>query len=515
MGTLLAIAGFEARARLARLSTWVYFATFLALSLLWTAAAGGAFRNANIVFGSGKVWINSPYAVAQTLAVLGMAGATVIAALFGRAIQQDFEYRTEPFFFTAPIRKWQYLGGRYAGALAVLLIVFASIALGSFLGTLWPGLDPDRLGPPRVGVYLVPYLTVLLPNLVWLGGLFFTLGALARRMLPVYIGSVLCIVGYLVGTGLLRDLDNKTLAALSDPFGVIATARLTEYWTIAERNSRVVPLEGVLLWNRLLWVGVGVLLLAFCYARFRFAHAADGGRRTRQAQGDAALEPAAPPRARPVAPQRVLGLELLPRLAWLYFRETVKNIHFGVIALAGVLFLIANSTTLGSLFGTTTWPVTYQMLELLSGSFAIFMLVILTFYAGELVWRERDNRFDQIHDALPIPTWLPFAAKLAALMLVPVLLQALLMLCGIAIQTFKGYHHYEIGLYLRDLFGIDLVSYWLLCVLAIAVHSIVNQKYVGHFVMIVYFLLLAFASRWASSTTCTSTARRSRTRTRT
>ena len=53
----------------------------------------------------------------------------------------------------------------------------------------------------------------------------------------------------------------------------------------------------------------------------------------------------------------------------MYFRETVKNVYFGVIALAGVLFFVTSSTTAGAIFGTTTWPVTWQMLELVSGSF--------------------------------------------------------------------------------------------------------------------------------------------------
>jgi ABC-2 type transport system permease protein len=180
-------------------------------------------------------------------------------------------------------------------------------------------------------------------------------------------------------------------------------------------------------------------------------------------------------------------------MVWLNFRETVKNIYFGVIALAGVLFFVTTSTTSGSFFGTTTWPVTYQMLELVSGTFGVFMLVIITFYAGELVWREREHRLDQIHDALPIPTWLPFAAKLGALMLVPVVLQAVLMLSGMGVQTAKGYHNYELGLYAHWLFGIELIDYWLVCVLALTVHSVVNQKYLGHFAMIVYFLVISFA----------------------
>ena len=75
------------------------------------------------------------------------------------------------------------------------------------------------------------------------------------------------------------------------------------------------------------------------------------------------------------------GLALLPSLTWMYLRETVRNVYFGVFAFAGILFLIATSTTVGSLFGTTTWPVTYQMLELVSGTFGVFMLVIITYYA--------------------------------------------------------------------------------------------------------------------------------------
>ena len=51
------------------------------------------------------------------------------------------------------------------------------------------------------------------------------------------------------------------------------------------------------------------------------------------------------------------------------------------------------------------------MLDLLSGSFAAFMLIIIAFYAGELVWRERDAALDQIADALPPPTWLPLVEQ--------------------------------------------------------------------------------------------------------
>ena len=37
------------------------------------------------------------------------------------------------------------------------------------------------------------------------------------------------------------------------------------------------------------------------------------------------------------------------------------------------------------------------------GVFTMFVLIVITFYSGELVWRERDAGRGQIHDATPAP----------------------------------------------------------------------------------------------------------------
>src|SRR5205814_2135152 len=270
------------------------------------------------------------------------------------------------------------------------------------------------------------------PNALWIGAIFFALAALTRKMLPVYIGSVLVLIGWMIASQLIRDIDNKTLAAMIDPFGSRAMSVLAEYWTVADRNTRTVPLEGVVLWNRALWVGFAALLSGLCYWRFSFsAFASEGGTKARKDPADSLpVRPEVSKGWGPTAsvasfdtsgrvgpqPERIVGaahpLRLLPHLITLYFRETVKNIYFSVLVLAGILFLIFASTTLGDIFGTRTWPHTFQIVGLLSGTFGLFMLVIIAFYAGELVWRERESRLDQIADALPTPTWRPLAAKL-------------------------------------------------------------------------------------------------------
>src|SRR5262249_50769312 len=116
-------------------------------------------------------------------------------------------------------------------------------------------------------------------------------------------------------------------------------------------------------------------------------------------------------------------LRALPGLVRLYFRETVKNIYFLAIVIAGALFIFVNATTVGAIFGTKTYPVTYQVVDFASGSFGLFMIIITALYAGELIWRERDAQMALIADAAPTPAWLTFAAKLATLFAIQAALQ--------------------------------------------------------------------------------------------
>ncbi len=128
------------------------------------------------------------------------------------------------------------------------------------------------------------------------------------------------------------------------------------------------------------------------------------------------------------------------------------------------------------------------MLEGATGGLFVFALAIITFYAGELVWRERDAGLNQIVDALPVQRWVLFTSKLTALLLVQIILVLVIMAAGIIVQVMHGYHRFEFGLYFTDLFAIRLFQYWMICVLAFFIHTLVNQKYLGHFVMVLYFV---------------------------
>lgn len=466
------------------MSSYIYFLVFFSLALLWMAAAGGLFTGASIGFG-GKVNINAPVAVFQSITFLGYLGISTVAALMGQATHQDIEHHTWHFFYSAPISKFQYLVGRFSGALLTSIIIFSGLGLGAWLGCYLPGIEAVRLGAIQPMSYVMPYLYAILPNFIIFGGIFFTLGALTRRMMPVYVASVLLIIGYLVARSLRADLDNKTLAALLDPFGSSAISMMTEYWSIADKNTRQIALDGVFLINRLIWLSLSLASLALCYWRFQFSTINTTGKQKKEK----AIAPPIAVQLQKVTPHfsgnRIL--KLLYAESMLNLRESVKNVYFIVMLFAGVLFMFAISSSITKMFGTPTYPVTYAVLEILGGSFSIFMLAITTFYAGELVWRERDARIAQLLDALPVPNYLPFTAKLIALIALQGIMLFVLMLCGILLQTIKGYTNYELIQYVQQLFLMQWPDYALLAVLAISLQVIVNHKYLAYFLIVLYY----------------------------
>ena len=487
---VLTIASFEVRQRLRRISTYIYFLVFLSLSIFFVCMAGGAVSGATVDFGTGgKIWLNSPYALNVITMYVTFLGIVVTGAIAGQATYQDIDSHIKDLFYTAPITKFDYLAGRFLGALIVQILIFSSVGIGAYIGMRLPWLDQSRLGPNNAVAYLQPYLTLVLPNLVLTTAIFFGLAASWKKMLPVYVGTVILLIGYFTAAQLSTNLNVNTTTALADPFGATAVDRLTQYWSPFQRNTQLIPLSGILLLNRILWLGLGAIVLVLTYSRFSLSYPSRRSGKPPVAT-DADI-PAPVALALPVA-HSVFSSSASWRqflsLTRIHFTETVKNVFFLVLLLAGGLFAILTANQITNPFSSHTYPVTYQMLEGATGGLFVFALAIITFYAGELVWRERDAGLNQIVDALPVQRWVLFTSKLTALLLVQVILVLVIMAAGIIVQVTHGYHRFEFGLYFTDLFGIRLFQYWMICVLAFFIHTLVNQKYLGHFVMVLYFV---------------------------
>ena len=495
-----AIAAFELRQRFRRISTYVYFVVLFSLALFFVLLEGRAFPNMGIGFATGgRLLINSPYAVFAVILLVSTFGVVMTAALSGQATYQDIDSNSTPFFFTAPISKFDYLVGRFLGSLVVQLLIFLSIGFGAWIGIHSRWVDASGVGPDRLFAYIASYLMFVLPNLLITSAVFFAVAALTRKMLPVYLSSVLFLIGYLVATIFAGDVSNSVIASLIDPFGGNPVDFVTRYWTPFQRNTQLLPFTGLLVVNRVIWLAVGLALFVFTYVRYKMAYITEGGQKKQKQivtkDVPSPAQPAVAPVLHPTFSFRS-SLAQFFSLSWMQFSEIVRNVFFGVIVIAGFSLGLIFCFNFGN--PNPVYPVTYRMIELAAGGFGLFGLAVITFCAGELVWRERDAGVAQIVDALPAQRWVLFGSKLAALMLVQVVLELIVMLAGLTTQISLGYHRFEFGLYFRELFVNRLLIAWVLCVFTLTVHTIVNNKYVGHFIVVLYYVTVFFLFPWLS-----------------
>src|SRR5271170_8246967 len=176
MAQFLEFLTFELKFRVKSISTYVYFALWFFLSFL--AIAAEDFLNT----GNDKILLNGPFSTSILYIVITFFGVIVIAAIFGSSILRDFQRDTYQIIFTKPISKFAYLGGRWAASMLVAVLIFAGIPLGELLGTFAPWADHSRIGPNHLPVYLMPFLSLVVLQIFFLGSLFFCVAALTRKI---------------------------------------------------------------------------------------------------------------------------------------------------------------------------------------------------------------------------------------------------------------------------------------------------------------------------------------------
>ena len=439
----------------------------------------------------GSVNRNAPYVIMQLLGAMSLLSLFIAPVFVATAIQRDFEFGTHELFFSSPIRRFDYLIGRFAGAMVAGFLAFLASALGIMFGSVMPWLDPERVGPFTADPYLFGILVLALPNLFLIGAVCFSLATLTRSLMATYAGVVLMFGAYALSGALTADLENERIASFLDPFGFSALGVTTKYWTVYERNSTIPALEGDLLLNRVLWLGVGLAIFALGYFMFRFSRAVSG-RRSRKKKALAAQPSAAatPLVTIPKVTPTFTGGTTLRQFLHQMRLETVgvfRSVPFLVMLAFGMFNVIGASGIPETSFGTPVHPVTHLMLQILSQAYLFFLVIIITLYSGVMVWRERSLKLHEISDALPVANWVPLGAKLVALVLVVTAFMAGGMLTTIGIQIYGGYYNFELDVYAKGLL-INGLPFMLACFLAVFVQVLSNNKFLGYLFMILFLI---------------------------
>lgn len=490
------LAAFEIRYQLRNPVFWVSVAIFFLMGF-------GLSASDNVSFGSpGAVNENSPFTVTLATAVFATFYLFVITAFVANAVVRDDTTGFGPMIRATPVGRTSFLAGRFLGGLVIAILGYVAIPAGIALGAAMPWVDPETVGPNSFALYAWPFAVIAIPNLILSAALLFTLATLTRLMLASYIGVLVLVMGYLtVNIVLSADPSYQDVLARYEPLGTGAIGEVSRYWTAAEMNTRAVPLEGNLLFNRIFVLGLSALFLAIAWLRFSMTERAPSRWRQRRLAKQAARSAKAEsvrPRALTGPITRRFGLGHALATFWLRLRAEVmfvlKSPGLVVLLLISIAFAALNLIFAETIFGTPSYPLTATVITTVIGSASLFSLIVAVFYGGELVWRERDVKMAEIIDATPVPAWAMFVPKIIAIFAVLLAMALAGMATGVLYQLGKGTGSIDLGLYLSAYVVPQSIDLLLVAVLAVFFQVLSPNKYVGWGLFLVWFLARIFMS---------------------
>lgn len=476
---------FELGYQLSRVSTRIYFAIFLGLALTISYTFMLDARNDGYFF-------NAPVITAAVTIILSMFALLVMAAVAGDAATRDAEVQLDSLVYTTPVRKAAYLGGRFLGAFAVSALLLLAVPIALLAATGLPNLEPELIGPFRAEAYLTAYFFFAVPNALVSTAVIFALAAVTRSAIAAYGGAAFLFFSAFLSEGFFgSDLGQWALGRLFDPLGFTTLIRLWKSYNPLQKNTLLVEMDGALLANRMLWLGIAVAVLAFAFARFRFAYQAGGGRKRAAAMDEA-------PSVRwtgITVPQARRSFGVSTRIRQLLavtaasFRELHTSRGWLLAPLVAVIFILTAPELLEVELGTPGAATTARVASLWAASETTLLITLLiALSAAQLVWRERDARIHAISDVAPVPEWLSVTGKFFGIALMLAATHAIFLAASMIVQAMAGHPRFDFALYLKILFGFQLTSFLLFAALAMAIHVLVNQKYVGNVLVLLAFI---------------------------
>jgi hypothetical protein len=410
-------------------------------------------------------------AIVRTHLVWSLFFLFTAAALVGEAVLRDRTSRFADLVGATPVDPRAYALGRLAGSIGALLVCFLSVPAAMAMGGLLLG-----AGTGPVASYAFALFALAVPNLLFAAALFFALASAMRSMAGCLIGAACILTIY----GLVGD-SGAAAAGLADPFGFAAVHRATLGWSAARLDAAAPPLAGVLLVNRVLWIGMAALLVAVGL-----------GLSGRSGRSSPRVHPRPTERVTSVSPraevmqrhrsQRTSTLrEAAFQLWWQLRFESGRVFRTPVFAVLVGLGLANAVAAASRVHGT---PAT---VEALLRSFQLVPVVVVLFFAGELFWAEREHRVAPLISVTSARPSVLILAKLLALAMILFLLAVVSGGAGAVTQGLLGSAP-SLTAYLTWYVLPQSFDWVLLGILALFLQSIATDKLAGWGYMVFYLI---------------------------
>ncbi|MEL6809861.1 MAG: M1 family aminopeptidase [Bacteroidota bacterium] len=466
---------------------YLYGLVFFGIAFISMAGTGGLF-DPHTPAGSLQRFINSPFEINFIVQYFNKFFLFLLPAVIGATVYKDFRNNTHSILYTFPIKKGDYFLGKFLSSFSIVVLITFSMGLGMMIAEQLPGLDPNKVGAFRFIGYFQVYAAFILPNMFCYGLVVFCLVLWFRNIYAGFIGVVLLFFLQIITENAFDGFS----VALLDPFGQNAAKYVTQFWSLEDQNTLTIPVLGVVLYNRLLWLGLALLFSFYTYKRFSFSeHGTYSFTLKRKKKPVIESEGAnkkiklSKVRYRFSRSHQWKHVWQLSRFQLSYIVKSWMFVIVTALGILAVLFAIGKVTNTNEM---ALLPTTGLVLTIPAFFFSTIIMLLTFIYSGMLVHRERSTGIDSLVDSTPTPNWVQMFSKVLTLLKMQGILLLVMLLAGILIQLYNGYFQFDIGLYLFHLYIILFIPLLVWACTSIFVHTLFPNPYIGIFILLLVWV---------------------------
>lgn len=475
-----------------RMKTFLTFELAAYLKKWWFYAALAAVFMAGTVVSplrimpSPNVSQYSPYSTTLMLGFMSLVGIFFTTLIAAQTLLREQESRFSQILYTTPITKRHYLASRFLVVFGISTLCMLMMTAGFTFGRMTTGRNIFHWW-----WYLQPFLLFTVPNLLFCAAAVSCAAWITQSRLAIYVSGLCIYIGYMVmlifstsplmSKGMPVSPEMIRISALFDPFGLSAFFHQTSAWSVAERNTELAIMSGMILWNRILFllISCGFLVLSFLFFRFSDKPSRINRFRRKKNQIPDEKEHRGTIRNAPLlkhiesSPYNIAyHLRTITSAAKLDFISIIRSTAFVVLAI-GIAFYVGMEIY-GDIEKGIRMPERFAstalMVNTILENFPSLCLPLLLFFSNELVWQSRNTRFFTIEDSTPRSKTTSMLAHWLALGITVFALTTWMILLGVAFQLGYGYFRIEWSSYL-SLYALAGFPLLLSAGLAVAIQS--------------------------------------------
>jgi ABC-2 type transport system permease protein len=466
----------ELQYRKKRPATWIY----IGFVLLFSVFLGKYFN-------SGNTDIRSNGDLFSNIIISTFLFLPIVSAIMGVPNIRDNDYNLTSLLLSKPINRFNLFLGRFLGSFFFIFIIFFTYIFGTYFNfVLNHNTAPDAFW---VKSLLIGFVVYALPNALFFSILFYGIASVIQKRGIIYSQGFIFLIGIQFLFTYSRNVPSKSIVRFFEPLGIYALRFDNMYVNTLDRQVWLPGFDDVTLLNRLFTIGISIIGFYVFYRFYKYEMP-----QSSIPQKKFLLQEIVPSaQTNPV----ILSYQteflfsnfiIFLKSTSFYFSIIIKEVFFRIVGVLGFIFmcfLLYNRFTASD---RTPFPTTANIIPSISGTLMTILSVLSIYYAGDLIFKEKNVGFNPILDSSPIKKWLILASKLMGFMGAVTVLTCSMILFGVLFQVINGNTDIKWSAYFWEGFVMCILETFIWMCLFIFIQTIVASRSLGPIVAVaIYF----------------------------